>query len=57
MDRVSRGCEEIWLLTGSDPTLRAPVRYRVGPTVIRDGRFAYCDLVPDELPQATGPRR
>jgi diphthamide synthase (EF-2-diphthine--ammonia ligase) len=28
------------------PIFRAPVPYTIGETVLRDGRFSYCDLIP-----------
>lgn len=54
LDRLPAGVDpcgehgEFHTFVSSGPGFRAPVRYRVGPTVIRDGRFAYCDLVPDD---------
>ena len=39
---------EFHTFVGDGPIFGWPVPYTVGETVLRDGRFAYCDLVPGD---------
>ena len=38
---------EFHTFVAAGPIFTAPVAYAVGPRVLRDGRFMYCDLLPD----------
>jgi uncharacterized protein (TIGR00290 family) len=44
---------EFHTFVAAGPIYRAPIRYILGEVVLRDGRFAYCDLLPSEV---EGPR-
>jgi uncharacterized protein (TIGR00290 family) len=44
---------EFHTFVSDGPGFRVPVSYSVGEVVLREGRFAYCDLIPEEAPEAT----
>lgn len=46
---------EFHTFVSDGPGFRRPVPYEVGETVLRDGRFAYCDLVPIRSPDPSTP--
>jgi uncharacterized protein (TIGR00290 family) len=39
---------EFHTFVSAGPIFRAPIAYAVGEVVLRDGRFAYCDLLPTD---------
>ena len=41
---------EFHTFVSDGPGYTAPVEYTVGETVLRDERFAYCDLIPEDQP-------
>lgn len=43
---------EFHTFVSDGPGYDGPVEYTVGETVLRDGRFAYCDLIPGEETRA-----
>ena len=43
---------EFHTFVADGPIFRHPVAYRKGDVVLRENRFAYCDLVPEEEPDA-----
>lgn len=45
---------EFHTFVSGGPGFRTPVPYEVGEVVIRDGRFAYCDLLPEAATAAIG---
>jgi len=45
---------EFHTFVSDGPGYNSPIAYAIGETVLRDERFAYCDLIPDDQP-ARGP--
>jgi uncharacterized protein (TIGR00290 family) len=46
---------EFHTFVSDGPGFRAPVAYTVGETVLRENRFAYCDLLPISAREAVAP--